>query len=77
LFENLKKLNQNESIHQNSLEKRNEEIKKAQIEYYKNLPDPDCPPGHRKLPSNEKEETLNKLKESKAYILKCKQFYSI
>lgn len=48
----------------NYLEKRNDEIKQAKIEYYTNLPDPDCPPGHRKLPADEKEKTLNLLKES-------------
>lgn len=48
-----------------SLEKRNEEIRKAEIEYIKNLPDPDCPPGHRKLPEDEKRNTLNLLMECK------------
>lgn len=51
------------------LEKRNEEIRKAQLEYYKNLPDPDQPPGHRKLPEDEKAKTLNMLKETQNKML--------
>jgi hypothetical protein len=34
----------------------------------KNMPDPDQPPGHRKLDNAEKEQTLNKLQESKLYL---------
>ncbi len=48
-----------------SLEQRKEEAKKEIEEYKKNMPDPDQPPGHRKLPEEERINTLNKLKDSK------------
>ena len=48
-----------------SLEQRKEQIKKENEELIKNMPDPDQPPGHRKLPDDEKEKTLTLLKDSK------------
>lgn len=47
-----------------SLENRKEYQRKAQEEYVKNLPDPDQPPGHRKLSDEERITTLNLLHES-------------
>ena len=53
-----------------SLEQRKEQLKKEYEELVKNMPDPDQPPGHRKLPDDEKEKTLKLLKESKDMKLK-------
>ena len=47
------------------MEQRKEEAKKEMEEYKKNMPDPDQPPGHRKLAEEERVSTLNKLKDSK------------
>ncbi len=47
-------------------------MRKENEELIKSMPDPDQPPGHRKLPDEEKEKTLTLLKESK---LKYLQFF--
>jgi hypothetical protein len=43
---------------------RKEELRKQQEEYVKNLPDPDQPPGHRKLPEDERLKTLGILEDT-------------
>ena len=48
-----------------SLEQRKEQLRKQNEELIKSMPDPDQPPGHRKLPDEEKEKTLKLLQESK------------
>ena len=50
------------------MEERKEQARKEQEEYIKNLPDPDQPPGHRKLPDDERQKTLALLQESMALI---------
>ena len=47
-----------------SLEQRKEQLRKQNEELIKSMPDPDQPPGHRKLPDEEKEKTLSLLQES-------------
>lgn len=47
-----------------SIEKRRDELRKAHAEYIKNMPDPEQPPGHRKLPDEERLKTLKTLEES-------------
>ena len=49
-----------------SLEKRKEEWKKEEDERIRNIPDPDMPPGHKLMPSEERYETLDLLKQSKS-----------
>ena len=44
-------------------------MRKENEELIKSMPDPDQPPGHRKLPDEEKEKTLTLLKESKLKYL--------
>lgn len=51
-----------------SIEKRRDEIRKAHAEYVKNMPDPDQPPGHRKLAEEERQKTLSLLQDSKLII---------
>lgn len=51
------------------MEERKEQARKEQEEYIKNLPDPDQPPGHRKLPDDERQKTLALLQESMALII--------
>jgi hypothetical protein len=58
------------------LEQRKEENRKEQEDYIKNLPDPDQPPGHRKLPEDERIKTLNLLKESKSFFYRFLSFIS-
>lgn len=50
------------------MEKRKEFIKRACDEYVQNLPDPEQPPGHRKLSNEERTSTLNLLQESKKFF---------
>jgi hypothetical protein len=40
-------------------------LKKEYLNYLENMPDPDQPAGHRKLPDNERKQTLALLEESK------------
>jgi hypothetical protein len=51
-----------------SLKKRNEQIEKEKMEQFLNQPDPEQPPNHRKLPENERLQTLKLLQESKDYF---------
>jgi hypothetical protein len=44
-------------------------MRKENEELIKSMPDPEQPPGHRKLPDEEKEKTLTLLKESKLKYL--------
>ncbi|RNA36308.1 enkurin domain-containing 1 [Brachionus plicatilis] len=53
----------------NYLEQRKEYIKKSTDEYVKNLPDPEQPPGHRKLSDDERVGTLNLLQETHKKLL--------
>ncbi|XP_067928363.1 enkurin domain-containing protein 1-like [Watersipora subatra] len=46
------------------LEKRKEEWKNEEVERIRNTPDPDMPPGHKLMPSEERCETLNLLHQS-------------
>ena len=52
-------------IKQNSLEQRKIEARKEMEAQIKSMPDPDQPPGHRKLPEDEREKTLNLLYDGK------------
>ena len=45
------------------MEQRKNEVRNEQIAQLNNMPDPDQPPGHRKLGNEEKEKTLNLLLE--------------
>ena len=47
------------------MEQRKNEVRNEQIAQLNNMPDPDQPPGHRKLAEEERVSTLNKLKDSK------------
>ena len=48
-----------------SLQSRQKQWAKAEEERIRNTPDPDMPPGHRKMPEEERLRTLEILKESK------------
>ena len=47
-----------------SLKSRQQEWQRDEKERIRNIPDPDLPEGHRKLPESERVETLAKLQES-------------
>ncbi|XP_069820695.1 enkurin domain-containing protein 1 [Dendropsophus ebraccatus] len=47
-----------------------EQWKKEQEERKKQTPDPSLPPGHVMMPEHERQETLNKIKESQSQLLK-------
>lgn len=53
----------------NYLEQRKEQLRRENEELIKNMPDPEQPPGHRKLPDDEKQKTMNLLKETKNKLL--------
>ncbi len=48
-----------------SLQNRQKQWKHEEEERIRNIPDPDMPPGHRKMPDDERRKTLQILKESK------------
>jgi len=54
----------------NYLKKRKEDWEQEIVNMIKNKPDPDQPPGHRKLPEEERLKTLELLKETQARLLK-------
>ncbi|XP_056408374.1 enkurin domain-containing protein 1 [Hyla sarda] len=47
-----------------------EKWKKEQEEHKKQIPDPSLPPGHTMMPERERQETLNKIKETQSQLLK-------
>lgn len=52
-----------------SLEKRRDEWKREEEDRIRNTPDPDMPAGHKLMPSEERYETLNLLKQSRNIIV--------
>ncbi len=48
-----------------SLVSRKSEWQRQEAERIASIPDPDMPPGHKLMPTQEKRETLEKLKRSK------------
>lgn len=51
------------------LEQRKNDVRKEMEAQIKNMPDPDQPPGHRKLPEEEREKTLNLLFDAQKKML--------
>ena len=50
--------------------KRKEDWKKKAEEEERKKPDPDCPPGHRKLSEEDRRKVLAKLKQCELFFLK-------
>jgi hypothetical protein len=51
------------------LEARKQQWKDEEAERVASIPDPEMPPGHRKMEENERRETLQKLKQSRTDLL--------
>lgn len=52
-----------------SLEERKKQWHEEEEERRRNAPDPTAPAGHTLMPENEREETLNSLKESMSLLV--------
>ncbi|XP_064630674.1 enkurin domain-containing protein 1-like [Lineus longissimus] len=51
------------------LDKRQREWKAEEVRRIAEAPDPDCPPGHKKMPNEERKKTLDLLKESEEKLI--------